>query len=276
MRMRFGCPLAALAAVATALATGACDSERHSATAASALPAVARQNAATSTQPAPDPATTRSLVQQPPSCQNGPRISWAAEPPANASTGGWIRGRAQVDPTSGFSLVRQWCDETGPNREWTRAQVEALGYAIDTECPPRDVPGTALTRVVAVPQDQVNCERDIIEARTTVTQPPPPTATNTNPSVGCAMPSPVRFVVTPVMCTYTDVDNDAGTWTVSLSETAPAGGSLSATAGGPVTPGTLFSFTYVTTFPGTVATFTITVSDGRGGTGTTSFSVFVL
>ncbi len=112
-------------------------------------------------------------VQQPPSCQNGPRISWAAEPPANASTGDWIRGRAQVDPTSRFQVVRQWCDETGPNREWTHAQVEALGYAIDTECPPHGEPGTALTRVVAVPEDQTNCERDVIEVHTVVSEPAP-------------------------------------------------------------------------------------------------------
>jgi hypothetical protein len=121
-------------------------------------------------------------VQQPAACQNGPRISWVAEPPAKASTGDWLRGRVQVDPTSGFSLVRQWCDETGPNREWTHAQVEALGYAIDTECPPHGQPGTALMRVVAVPQDQVNCEREIIEARTIVLEPAPAPAPATCPA----------------------------------------------------------------------------------------------
>jgi hypothetical protein len=157
---------------------GACGGDHSSPTAPSLPEALKASASSVRAQPGTTPrraaANSGSAgVQQPPACQNGPRISWAAEPPANASTGDWIRGHAQVDPTSGFSLVRQWCDETGPNREWTRAQVEALGYAIDTECPPRSEPGTALTRVVAVPEDQTNCERDIIEVHTVVSEPAP-------------------------------------------------------------------------------------------------------
>jgi hypothetical protein len=161
-----------------AILMGGCGGDHSSPTAPSLPDALKAGVSSVQAQPGTTPRRAAAnsgsdSVQQPPACQNGPRISWAAEPPANVSTGDWIRGRAQVDPTSGFSLVRQWCDETGPNREWTRAQVEALGFAVDTECPPHSEPGTALTRVVAVPQDQVSCERAIIEVHTVVSAPAP-------------------------------------------------------------------------------------------------------
>ena len=101
--------------------------------------------------------------------------------------------------------------------------------------------------------------------------------TNHNPTITglTATPNPVPGgLVSVITFTLTDSDNDTISWTASLMETPSAGGTLSATSGGPVPSGTGVSLNYITNSICN-ATITITATDSHGGTSQASVDLVV-
>jgi hypothetical protein len=118
----------------------------------------------------------------------------------------------------------------------------------------------------------------IVVQRHTVSSTTKVTAPNHNPTITglTATPNPVSSPDTSTI-TFTLNDVDAGdtiSWTASLTENPPSGGSLDTTSGGPVASGTGVTIHYNTASPCN-ATITITATDSHGGTSQQSIGIGV-
>jgi hypothetical protein len=104
------------------------------------------------------------------------------------------------------------------------------------------------------------------------------TNANHNPTITglTATPNPVsNFNVSTIAFTLNDTDpGDTISWTATLTENPPSGGSLDTTSGGPVASGTGVTIHYNTGEPCN-ATITITATDSHGGTSQASIGIGV-